>query len=260
MKALELRNLTVELNQRPFLKAINLTFNSGELIAIVGPNGAGKSTLLKSISGDLPVSSGNILFHGRPLAHLSSRKRACNVAVLPQHSSLQFAFSAREVVALGRIPHATGLAQDNAVVTETMRALDISDLADRFYTQLSGGEKQRVQLARVLTQIWQQSDDFPSRLLLLDEPTAHLDLGHQQQLMTVIKGFTRQGVTVVLVVHDINLAIQYADSLIAMRDGMIKAVGKPANVIQPSMVETLFGPNVSVLHMPNDCRPIVLPR
>lgn len=259
MTALSLKNITVNLGRRSFLKDLNLDLNNGELIAIVGPNGAGKSTLLKAISGDQPCAQGHILFHGKPLHKLAANKRAQNIAVLPQHNSLNFSFSAQQVVALGRIPHDTGLRQDNQFVTEAMAAMDISHLAERLYTHLSGGEKQRVQLARVLAQIWQVSKHFPSRLLLLDEPTAHLDLGHQQQLMSVIKQFTRQSVTVLCVLHDINLAIRYADTLIAMSHGKIEAIGPPENIVTQAMIEKLIGKNIQVIQLPDDTRPIVLP-
>lgn len=262
MTVLRLQNVTASLGKTPFLKNLNLALNTGELVAIVGPNGAGKSTLLKTICGDLPGVQGDIFFHAQKLRNIPSRERARNLAVLPQHSSLNFAFSAKEVVALGRIPHSTGLTQDNQIVASAMRALDISHLAERLYPRLSGGEKQRVQLARVLAQIWQPnatSTNYPSRLLLLDEPTAHIDLGHQQQLMTEIKRFTLQGVTVLLVLHDINLAIQYADKLVAMTEGRIEAVGAPEAIINQPLIDKLFGKQVRVMHLPDNHRPIVLP-
>ncbi|WP_045857169.1 heme ABC transporter ATP-binding protein [Teredinibacter purpureus] len=258
MKVLELHNVSVQIGTFSLLREACLQLEHNEVVAIVGPNGAGKSTLLKTISGDLHTHQGDILFHGAPLRALPPNERAKKIAVLPQHSELNFPFSVTEVVALGRIPHATGLNSDTAIVRDAMKALDITHLRERLYPQLSGGEKQRVQLARVLAQLW-QTDTSERRLLLLDEPTAHIDIGHQQQLMSEIKTFAQQNVAILLVLHDINLAIQYADRLIAMHSGNIIASGRPENIITQPLIDQLFGNRVKVLTHPNDHKPIVLP-
>lgn len=259
MTLLTLHAVTTGHGAKALLRDLELNIDAGELVAIIGPNGAGKSTLLKTIANDLRPLTGEICLQGTPLAQLPAGDRARRVAVLPQHSSLSFAFSAAEVVALGRIPHASGLAEDQRIVACALQALDIAHLHDRFYPQLSGGEKQRVQLARVLAQIWPCEQQSLSRLLLLDEPTAHIDLGHQQQLMHEITRFARTGAGVLMVLHDINLAIQFADRLVALAEGGILAEGPPEDILDQPLINRLFGDQLRVTELPGSRRPVVLP-
>lgn len=237
------------------LNDINCELQAGEILAVIGPNGAGKSTMLKAIAGDLA-------YHGEiqiGAAAASSKLRARQVAVLPQLSLLNFPFRVFEVVNLARIPHQTGREHDQQIVRSALKLMDIAYLEDRLYPELSGGEKQRVQLARVLAQIW-NADDAPSgtRLLLLDEPTAALDLGHQQQLMQAIQVFAKSGVAVLMVLHDINLAAQYADKLLALLCSQQLAYGTVEEVITEQIVHRLFNIESSIIRHPQHGTPIIL--
>ena len=234
---------------------VSCELDSGKIMAIIGPNGAGKSSLLKAICDDMPYS-GEIKIRG--LAD-TDKLRARQVSVLPQLSLLNFPYRVAEVVRLGRIPHTTGRQSDDQIVKEALELMDISFLTNRLYTELSGGEKQRVQLARVLAQIW-NSNDAPanSRLLLLDEPTSALDLGHQQQLMNAIRKLAEQDVTVVMVLHDINLAAHYADRILALQCSERLAFGNVEEVITPPNIKSLFGINAKVIKHPEHQTPVVI--
>lgn len=242
-------------NQKKLVNNVSFHANAGEVLAIIGPNGAGKSTLLKAIAGDIKFS-GNITLQG---FEDDSTLRARQLAVLPQLSLLNFPYRVSEVVNLARIPHNTGRSRDNDIVEEALTLMDINFLSERLYTELSGGEKQRVQLARVLAQIWQEGDaPNGARLLLLDEPTAALDLGHQRLLMNAIREFANQGITVVMVLHDINLAARYADSALAMLCSERLAFGSIDSVINKDNIKSLFNIDVHIGRHPEHNSPLVI--
>ena len=229
--------------------------NTGEVLAIIGPNGAGKSTLLNAIAGDIEYS-GNINIAG---IASEPKLRARQLAVLPQLSLLNFPYRVSEVVGLARIPHNTGHQRDAEIVQEALALMDISFLSERLYTELSGGEKQRVQLARVFAQIWQKSDaPNQSRLLLLDEPTAALDLGHQRLLMHAIRELANHGVAVVMVLHDINLAARYADTALALLCSERLAFGRIDEVVNKENIKSLFEVDVHIAQHPEHNSPVVI--
>lgn len=257
MSLLELHNLNVTLGGNLCLNGVNLRLNVDEVAAIIGPNGAGKTTLLRAVAGELQPDSGRVTVCGHAHTHWSLQERARHLAVLPQASALNFPFRVEEVVALGRIPHSTGRRIDDAIVTEALAALDILHLRQRLYPQLSGGEKQRTQLARVMAQIW-RAEDADGRLLLLDEPTASLDLGHQQQLMEKVRAFAAQGAAVLMVLHDLNLALGSADRLLALHQGRLVADGPPGEVLNADLLQRLFGARAELFHHPISGRPLVL--
>lgn len=249
--ALSLKQLSVAIRGVDLLHDITASVGQGEILAVVGPNGAGKTTLFRAISGDLDVgiTRGEIAVGSEQLLRKPLLWRAKNVAVLPQLSLLNFPYLVEEVVALGRTPHSTGIDIDKEIVEQAMAAMDITYLTGRAYTELSGGEKQRTQIARVMAQIWRPEDsDF--RVLLLDEPTTALDLGHQQQLMKAISDFAAQGVAVLMIVHDINLATKYADKILALRCGRSLAQGAIADVVDEQLLEQLFHAKVQLIRDP----------
>lgn len=254
---LSIRNLGLAINGRSLLDDISLEVAPGEVLGVIGPNGAGKTSLIHAVIGDLALRHGEVRFGNRPLADWPARERACAVALLPQFSTLGFPFTVREVVRLGRGPHGTGRRIDEAIVDEACAATDIAHLRQRPYTHLSGGEKQRVQLARVLTQIW-RAEDAPARLLLLDEPVAALDIGHQQLVTQQVRRFADQGVAVVMIQHDISLAARCADRLIALRDGRHIAEGRPADVVTEPILRRLFDTDARVIANPDTGTPVVL--
>ena len=226
----------------------------GEILAIIGPNGAGKSSILKAIQGELAYS-GEISL---PTLSSDPKLRARQMGVLPQQTQLNFPFTVAEVVELGRIPHATGKSKDLEFVSQALELMDISHMANRDYTSLSGGEKQRVQLARVFCQIWEPEDQKSQRILLLDEPSSALDLGHQHHLMRAIRHFSDQNVAIIVVMHDINLAARYADKMLAMLCSEQIAIGRPEEVVNQPTMEKLFGLEVEVLNSQLNKHPILI--
>lgn len=254
MQSIRLENVSVKIKDHILVDGVSFDLNSGQVMTIIGPNGAGKSTLMSAISADLAYS-GTVAING-----LSEKavERARQLAILPQLSLLNFPFRVHEVVGLSRIPHATGKLKDAEIVQQALELMDIVFLSDRLYTELSGGEKQRVQLARVFAQIWQQEDaQQGSRLLLLDEPTAALDLGHQQLLMQTIRQQAARGLTVIMVLHDINLAARYSDRILAMLCSQQVAFGSVSEVITADNISRLFDVNASIIVHPDDGTPIV---
>lgn len=254
---LEVDQVSVVIDHAPLLDDISLSLHPGEILAIVGANGAGKTTLLHAIAGDRAVSAGQIRVCGRTLKDSSLIQRARCLAVLPQFSLLNFPYSVDEVVALGRIPHSSGAQVDRDIVRQAMEEMDIAYLSGRLYTRLSGGEKQRTQLARVMTQVWRAEDAQP-RIILLDEPTSSLDLAHQQQLMKAIKRFSRQHVAVVMVVHDINLAAAYADRILGLCCGRVVCCGPVNEVVTCENLSALFAADFHIVPHPDSNRPVVI--
>ncbi|VUD59435.1 Hemin import ATP-binding protein HmuV [Thalassocella blandensis] len=246
---LHVQALSFSKNKAQLLRDITFSVPAGEVLAIVGPNGAGKSTLLKILAGDEPCH-GDVLIGGQHQGQWALKKRARHLAVLPQFSLLNFPYTVEQVVGLGRTPHATGAAVDNEIVQQVMQELDIAYLQGRLYPALSGGEKQRTQIARVFCQVWREADANP-RLMLLDEPTTALDLGHQQQLMRAITQIAKRGVAVVMVVHDINLALAHADKVLALQCGEMVAYGNTNEVLTESVLQHLFSAQIKLIQHPD---------
>ncbi|NIB39981.1 heme ABC transporter ATP-binding protein [Pseudomaricurvus alkylphenolicus] len=236
---LRLNNIQLRFGSVPILQDIDLHLQAGEVVAVLGPNGAGKSSLLKVASGELLPVDGDAQFNGDPLRSLPVQLKARHMAVLPQLSLLNFPFQVDEVVLLGRTPHDTGIEADRRIVDEALRAVDAHYLRRQLYTQLSGGEKQRVQMARVLTQIWEAGGEG-DRLLILDEPTSALDYAHQRMVGDIMRRLADNGVAVLTALHDLNLAAGCADRIVLMRCGRIFAEGTPEEVMQEDLLREVF--------------------
>ncbi len=256
-EVLSVSHIAIHRGDRCLLDDISLDLKDGEVLAIIGPNGAGKTTLLNTIAGELIPNHGAVRVCGHGFNDWSIQIRAKSLAVLPQLSLLNFPYTVHEVVSLGRTPHSTGIEIDEVIIQDAMRLMDIEYLSDRLYTQLSGGEKQRVQLARVMTQIW-RDEDAAQRLLLLDEPTTALDIAHQQMLMNAVATFAQHGAAVCMVVHDVNIAANYADKVIALKEGKVHAVGNAEHVITEETMTTLFGAEVQVVVNPKTQKKVIL--
>lgn len=235
------------------LDGVRLTVEPGGWLAVIGPNGSGKSTLLRSLLGFHP-HEGTVRIDGVPLAGMPRRERARLLAYAPQLPVLPEGISTRDYVTLGRTPHrpllAAPRADDHRVVTDVMARLGLEPLADRLVVTLSGGEQQRAVLARALAQ--------QPRVLVLDEPTAALDLGHAQQVLDLLDRLRRQdGLTVLSTLHDLTLAGQYADRLTLLADGRVAAEGSPAEVLTAAALQTHYGARAQVVTGPDG--PAVLP-
>jgi len=237
------------------LQEISMDINPGELIVAVGPNGAGKSTLMKLLSGEVLPSVGQVSLDDISLYQWQLKKLARIMAVLPQQSELNFPFKVQEVVSLGRIPHATGRQRDGEIVEEILTSLDIGHLSQRDYTTLSGGEKQRTQIARIFAQIWDHRQGY---FIFLDEPTSSLDLAHQQATLTLIKELTAAGAGVFVILHDMNLAAQFADRLLLLHKGRIVSAGDPWSVLSKENIRRVFELDVSIIPHPERDRPLIL--
>jgi iron complex transport system ATP-binding protein len=252
----EIKSLTVTYNGHEILKDISLTIAPGEIFALVGPNGAGKSTLIKTISGVLTPKSGSIHIDNVDIATLSSIQRARHLAVVPQARELPRAYTVFDTVLLGRTPYLGWLGQagekDHALIQLALDRTQTSSLATRRINQLSGGEQQRVLLARALAQ------DTP--IMLLDEPTTHLDLEHQTNLLNLVCQLaTEQDLTVLMVLHDLNLAALYADQVAVLVAGRIQAQGTPEEVLTPQTLTSVYNVPVNVISHPEYGTPLVLP-
>ncbi len=258
MSTLQLTNVNAAPWGQALLKDITFSLEPGAVLGLAGPNGAGKSSLLQLIAGDIHINTGQLTFGGRSLAEWSAQDRAQHLAVLPQMSLLNFPYTVEEVVMLGRIPHSSGLQADQCVVEQALQLTDTLRLRRRLYTQLSVGEKQRTQLARVFAQVCGQ-ESLAGRLLLLDEPTSSLDLAHQQQVLLAIRQLTRRGCSVVLVIHDLNLAASIADQILVLDKGQQAALGSPDQVFTRELFKQVFDVDVTISDHPQGGFPLITP-
>ncbi|MFZ1745405.1 MAG: ABC transporter ATP-binding protein [Nitrospirales bacterium] len=239
------------------LKSVSCSIDSGKILGILGPNGSGKSTLLKLLARVLCPRSGTVELFGDPLSRLSQVEVARQVALVPQETLQIFPFTLAEMVLMGRFPHHQGYggwhwedADDWRIAYQAMEDLDVVHLGSRLVTDVSGGERQRAVIARALTQVPQ--------VLLLDEPTAFLDLHHQLDIARILRRLNRErGLTVILVSHDLNLASQYCDQLMMLHHGNIMEVGSPCDVLRPDLLESIYGCQVLVDRHPQSGLPRV---
>ncbi|WP_051832047.1 heme ABC transporter ATP-binding protein [Streptomyces katrae] len=245
--------LGVRLGERAVLAGIDLTARAGEVLALVGPNGAGKSTLLAALAADLPAAEGLVRIDGRPVDEWAAPDLALRRSVLPQSAEMSFPFPVGDVVRMGRAPWAgTPLADaDEEAVAAAMAATEVAGFAARPFSALSGGERARVALARVLAQ--------QAPLLLLDEPTAALDLRHQELVLRICRERAAAGDAVVVVLHDLGLAAAYADRAAVLHEGRIAVDGPPAEVFGAGLLSRVYRQAVEVLPHPRTGVPLVIP-
>ncbi|MGF6416950.1 iron complex transport system ATP-binding protein [Stenotrophomonas sp. AN71] len=247
---LKLHEVVVRRQQREILHGISLSFEPGTVTALVGPNGAGKSTLLAVAAGDLRADVGEVSLLGMPLASYKAGPLARERAVMPQEHGVRFAFSVEEVVAMGRLPHPPDPILDDAQVEAAIDAAELQALRLREVQQLSGGESARTTFARVLAQ------DTP--LLLLDEPTAALDLRHQERTLRSVRACAEAGACVIVVLHDLNLAAGYADRIVLLEQGRVAADGTPLQVLTEDNLQRVYQQDVVVLEHPRRGVPLVV--
>jgi iron complex transport system ATP-binding protein len=246
-------HVSLRLGKRPVLSDVTLTLARGELVIILGPNGAGKSTLLKTLTGDLAPDEGRVTFDGKPLSGIAPRELACARAVLSQSMSLNFPFTVLEVVRLG-LEAARG---GHQLLPKALAAVGLQGFEGRLYQELSGGEQQRVHLARVLCQAWAGKPDG-SAFLLLDEPVSNLDIRHQLQTLEAVRRHVEKGGGALMILHDINLAALYADRLVMMAEGRIRHEGAPARILDRAAVRDVYGVDMPVELAKESGRPFAL--
>jgi len=251
--AFALRGVGYRIGATTILDDVSLEIPYGRVLALVGPNGAGKSSLLSLLTGDARASAGEILLGGRPLRQWTARDLSRTRAVLLQANHVAFSFTALDVVEMGRAPWIGDEGDaDERAIADAMARTDVVHLAARAYPSLSGGEKARVSLARVLAQ--------DTAIVMLDEPTAALDLRHQEDVLRIARELAGEGRAVVVVLHDLSLAAAYADDVAIISHGRLVAYGAPAEVLTEERIEDVYGTPVRVIPDPDTGRPIVLPR
>jgi iron complex transport system ATP-binding protein len=251
---LSVRDIRVRLGAQAILDAVDLVAEPGTVTGLIGPNGAGKSTLLRAILGLIPIEAGAVTFDGADLLAMPRRSRAQVAAFVEQSAGTDARLTAHEVVMLGRIPFQTvwqvsPSPQDARVADEALASVDMRSFAGRLYHTLSGGEQQRIQIARALAQ--------QPRLLLLDEPTSHLDVHAQLATLSLLQQRAKAGATVLLALHDLNLAAGFCDRLILLHNGRPVAAGTPEAVLTPALLRSVYGVEVTVLRHPGSGRPLI---
>ena len=252
--ALATQGLGFRAGPTSLLEGVTLEVEAGEILAVVGPNGAGKSTLVRLLAGDLKPVSGTITLMGQDLAGQRPGELSRLRAVLPQQTVVQFPFTARDIVMMGRHPHQADAAnsrkRDADVVDSVMQATDTQDLQRRIFPSLSAGEQARVALARILAQ--------ETPVILLDEPTAALDVHHQERAMMTLRRQAAADTAVIAVLHDLNLAAAYANRIALIADGQLAALGDPASVLQEELLSATYRQPMRVVDHPHRACPLVL--
>lgn len=251
---LAVQNVTVRRGARRVLHGVTTAIKPGSVLAVTGRNGAGKSTLLKVLSGELTAEHGTASLDGVSLSNWRAIDLACRRAVLSQNARMAFGFCVFDIVLMGRRPHQRRVsrATNRRIALAALSAVGLRALQDRRYHELSGGEQQRVHLARVLAQV---QDDAALGYLLLDEPVAGLDPAHQHELLAYARSRADDGYGVLVVLHDLNLASQYADRIAVMREGRVLYCDEPAAVFTPTRIRSAFGVNADVSWHPKTSRP-----
>ena len=253
---LRVDHLSVAYRERLVLNDLSFQVDSGIVFAVIGPNGAGKTTLVRAASGVIALKAGQVQIDGRDLLSMRPAERARHVAVVPQARNLPPAFTGWELVLLGRTPHLNWLGQvsakDEQCVRLALERANALDLAGRRLGDLSGGEQQRLLLARALAQ--------EAPVLLLDEPTTHLDLQYQVGILNTVRELAHQdGITVLVVLHDLNLVSRYADRVALLVNGHLRAQGTPDEVLEPGLLGEVYHLPLQVLHSASSGRPVILP-
>ena len=251
--SLTARSLVVHLGRTPVLRGVDFDARAGEFGCIVGPNGSGKTTLLRALTGELPYG-GAAYLQGQDIASLGPQALARLRGVLPQSTALAFPFNVIEVVRLG-LPDPS----DQAPARTALASVGLSGYEARFYQELSGGEKQRVQLARVLAQVGAPISDEGPRWLFLDEPVSALDIAHQLQVMRLARAFADAGGGVVAVMHDLNLTAMFADRVHVLAQGQVLAAGTPGSVMSDTVLSQAYGCDLRVGRTPPPGVPFILP-
>ncbi|WBU60985.1 heme ABC transporter ATP-binding protein [Paracoccus albus] len=244
------RSLRVRLGRRDVLHSVDMTARAGQLTAIIGPNGSGKTTLLRALTGEIGADGGSVALNGGDIAGMEPSELAAMRAVLPQHSALSFPFTATEIVRIGLTQSAQGEAERTALIRAALSAVDLPGHAGRLYQEMSGGEQQRIQLARALAQVWRPETENGPSWLLLDEPVSSLDIAHQLSIMNLAADYARRGGGVVAVMHDLNLTAMFADHVVLLQKGRVIGHGTPRDVLTDELLSEAYGCRLAVSQTP----------
>jgi len=255
---LSLKNVSYMVNNKEINKDISINISPSDIVSVIGPNGSGKTTLLRLIANEINPSSGHILFQGKNLSNWNIDCLSKQRAVLPQNGYISFPFKVKEIIEMGRYPFRFDIPKNKnqRIVDNLIDIFDLDVFKNRDYTTLSGGEKQRVQLARVFSQIWSESD-CSNKLLILDEPTSFLDVNHQKQLFQIINIFKRKGLTIVMVLHDINQAISNANKIVMLKNSKLIQFGNTRDVITLKNLKKVFDIELNIINVNSDDIPLV---
>ena len=250
--SLSLKSVSLKLDNRQILKDVSLEINEGDIVSVIGPNGAGKSTLLNVLTGDISPDSGDIIYDNKQLNKISIQERAFTRSVMSQMQTLVFNFNVKDVIEMGWLQRGNSDFSSNfsmafeAVTSEC----NVHNLVHRKFNSLSGGEQRRVHFARTLLQLWRPSQSNDPRYLLLDEPTANLDLSSEMLLMNILKARATSNVGILVILHDLNLASHFADKIAIMKDGEIKAFGKPEEIMTDDFMTSIYDVPIKVKYDP----------
>tara|TARA_Y100001970_G_scaffold52986_1_gene67027 strand:- start:5081 stop:5869 length:789 start_codon:yes stop_codon:yes gene_type:complete len=254
---INLQSVYYKINNKILINDISFNVEAGDMTCIIGPNGSGKSTLIKLITGELKETSGNIFFKNKKIEDWEPIKLASQRAVLPQSNHLSFPFSVLDIVKMGRYPiKNSSIKSDNQICKEIIDIFDLNDHINQNYTTLSGGEKQRVQLARVFAQIWSY-DDYKEKVLIIDEPTSYLDINHQYALFNFLKKINKKGLTILMVLHDLNQAITNSNKIIMLKNASLVDYSKTNQIINTKKLDEVFNVKLKLIQNGEKNNPLI---
>ena len=250
--SLDLESVSLKLDNRQILKDVSLEINEGEIVSVIGPNGAGKSTLLNVLTGDINPDSGEISYDNKQLKQISIQERAFTRSVMSQMQTLVFNFSVKDVIEMGWLQRGNSDFSNNFSMAfeNVTKECNVHNLIHRKFNSLSGGEQRRVHFARTLLQLWRPSESNDPRYLLLDEPTANLDLSSEMLLMNILKKRASLNVGILVILHDLNLASHFADKIAIIKDGEIMAFGEPEKIMEDAFLTSVYEVPIKVKHDP----------
>ena len=250
--SLNLEKVSLKLDNRQILKDVSLEINEGEIVSVIGPNGAGKSTLLNVFTGDINPDSGEIFYDDKQLKQISIQERAFTRSVMSQMQTLVFNFSVKDVIEMGWLQRGNSDFSNNFSMAfeNVTKECNVHNFIHRKFNSLSGGEQRRVHFARTLLQLWRPSESNDPRYLLLDEPTANLDLSSEMLLMNILKKRASLNVGILVILHDLNLASHFADKIAIIKNGEIMAFGEPEKIMEDTFLTSIYEVPIKVKHDP----------
>ena len=254
---LEIKSIFFKIKDKVILDDISLHVESGDMVSIIGPNGSGKTTILKAISNEISITDGEINFINKNISDWDLNDFANKKAVLSQSNNLVFPFSVIDIVKMGRFPlkNKGNQIEENNLCKKILNIFDLDDYVNQNYITLSGGEKQRVQLARVIAQIW--SDDYSKKILILDEPTSYLDIKHQHLLFQFLKELNKKGLTIIMVLHDLNHALLNSNKIVVLKDSKLISFGETKNIITEELIKKVFEIDLKLINYKGSDTPII---